>query len=162
MIKVFNNIKEIKKYYDKKTNTYDLSSEKDHAIEKVILNFDLNVKSDIIACDINAPSITAKNIRAWDICAWELNACDIKGVNIDAGMIKARDIEGLYIKSMNIYARDIKVYGFITVNIYARDINYITRCLAYEDFKCNSINCTDQIPLHYTIYGKLEVIEDDD
>ena len=159
MIKVFNNIKEIKKYYNKKTNTYDFNSKKGQSIEQVILTFDLNVESDIRACNISAPSITAKNINAWDITAWEINACDIKFVNINAGMIKARDIEGLHIKSMTIYARDIKVYGFITVNIYARDINYIVRCLAYEDFKCNSINCTDPIPLHYTIYGKLEVTE---
>ena len=89
-----------------------------------------------------------------------MNACDIKAHNINAGMIKARDIKAIGIKSMNIYARDIKTYGIMTVNIYARNIIYATRCLAYGDFKCNSINCTDPTPLHYTIYGKLEVLED--
>ena len=160
--KVFNNLKEIKKYYNRKTNTYDFSSKKGHSIDKIILNFDLNVESDIIACDISAPSITAKNINAWDITAWEINACDIKCVNINAGMIKARDIDGLHIKSMNIYARDIKAFGLIAVNIYARDIVYTTMygCGAYEDLKCNSINCIGRsAPLHFTYYGKLEVTE---
>ena len=45
-IKVLNNIKEIKKYYNRKTNTYDFSSRKRHSIDKIILNFDLNVESD--------------------------------------------------------------------------------------------------------------------
>ena len=161
MIKVFNNIKEIKKYYNKKTNTYDFRSKKGNYIEKVILAFDLNVKANIEAWDIIAPSITAKNINACDITVWDMNACDIKAHNINAGMIKARDIKAIGIKSMNIYARDIKTYGIITVNIYARDIIYATRCLAYEDFKCNSIKCIDPAPLHYTIYGKLEVAEND-
>ena len=158
--KVFNNLKEIKKYYNRKTNTYDFSNKKGHSLEKVILNFDLNVESDIIACDISAPSITAKNITAWDITAWEINACDIKCVNINAGMIKARDIDGLHIKSMNICARDIKAFGLISVNIYARDIVYTTMCGTYEDLKCNSINCIGRpAPLHYSLYGKLEVVE---
>lgn len=160
-IKVLNNIKEIKKYYNRKTNTYDFRSKKGNFIEKVILNFDLNVDSNIEALDIIAPSITAKNINACDITVWDMNACDIKAHNINAGIIKARDIKGIHIKSMNIYARDIKVYGFTSVNIYARDIIYSTRCLAYDDFKCNSIKCTYPIPLHYTKYGKLEVAEDD-
>ena len=158
--KVLNNIKEIKKYYNKETDTYDFSSKKGHSIDKIILNFDLNVESDIIVCDISAPSITAKNITAWDITAWEINGCDIKCVNINAGMIKARDIDGLHIKTMNIYARDIDVYSVDAVNIYARDIIYTTMCSAYEDFKCNSINCIGRpAPLHYSLYGKLEVVE---
>lgn len=159
--KVLNNIKEIKKYYNRKTNTYDFSSKKGHSIDKVILNFDLNVESDIIACDISVPSITAKNINAWDITAWEINACDIKSLNINAGMIKARDIEGLHIITMDIYARDIKTIGVIAVNIYARNILYSIMCGAYEDFKCNSIKCTQSNTSHYTKYGKLEVAEDD-
>ena len=160
-IKVFNNLKEIKKYYNKKTNTYEFRSKKGNFIEKVILNFDLNVDSNIEALDIIAPSITAKNIQACDITVWDMNACDIKAHNINAGIIKARDINGLHINSMNIYARDIKVYSFMSVNIYVRNIIYATRGLVYDDFKCNSIKCTDPIPLHYTIYGKLEVAEDD-
>ena len=74
-------------------------------------------------------------------------------------MIKARDIDGLHIKSMNICARDIKAFGLISVNIYARDIVYAATCSAYEDFKCNSIKCGHQFPLHYSLYGKLEVTE---
>ena len=158
MTKVFNNIKEIEKYYNKETDTYSFRGK--NFVGKVILNFDLNIESNIEAFDISALSITAKNIQAWDITAWEINACDIKCVNINAGMIKARDIDGLHIKSMNIYARDIKAFGLISVNIYARDITYTTMCSAYEDIKCNSIKCIGRpAPLHFTYYGKLEVVE---
>ena len=157
--KVFNSIEEMKNYYDEETNTYNFRGK--NTIEKIILNFDLNIESDIVAYDIRATSITAKNIHARDIMVWEINACDIKAININAGVIQARDIDGLHIKSMNIYARDIKVYGFTTVNIYARDIIYITRCIAYGDFKCNSIKCELPRPSHYTFYGKLEVTKND-
>ena len=158
-IKVFNNLKEMKKYYDEETDTY-IFRENDEYIEEIIINFDLNVESNIEAHNVRGTSISAKNINVWDIIAWEINACDIKCVNINAGMIKARDIDGLHIKSMNIYARDIKAFGLIAVNIYARDILYTTMCSAYEDIKCNSIKCIGRpAPLHYTIYGKLEVAE---
>ena len=158
MFRVFNNLKEMKKYYDKKTNTYRFR-ENNKFIDEIIINFDLNVESDIIVCDISAPSITAKNIQAWDITAWEINACDIDSNDINAGMIKARDIDGLHIKSMNIYARDIDAYRIDAVNIYARDIVYNVTCRTYEDFKCNSIKCKLLSPSHHTIYGKLEVTE---
>ena len=159
MTKVFNNLEEMKRYYDEETDTY-IFKENDEFIDEIIINFDLNVESDIVACVVRATSITAKNIHARNITAWEINACDIKCVNINAGMIKARDIDGLHIKSMNIYARDIKAFGLISVNIYARDIVYTTMCGAYEDLKCNSINCIGRsAPLHFTYYGKLEVTE---
>ena len=158
---VFNNIEEIKKYYDEETNTYDFSNKKGHSIEKIILNFDLNVEANIVGNNISAPSITAKNIIVWNITVWDMNVCDIKSININAGMIKARDIVAFHINTMNIYARDIDTYSINAVNIYARDILYTTMCSAYEDFKCNSIECIGPTPLHRTYYGKLEVTEDD-
>ena len=75
-------------------------------------------------------------------------------------MIQARDIIASSINTMDIYARDIKAFRIAAINIYARDILYTTMCSAYEDFKCNSIKFGQQNPLHYSIYGKLEVTED--
>ena len=75
-------------------------------------------------------------------------------------MIQARDIYTSTIEAMDIYARDINAtFGIDAINIYARDIVYTATCSAYEDFKCNSIKCGHQIPLHYSLYGKLEVVE---
>ena len=158
MTRIFNNLKEMKKYYDKKTNTYRFI-ENNKFIDEIIINFDLNIESNIVACNISATTITAKNIRAYSITAWEINACNINSSIINAGVIQARDIITSSINTMDIYARDIKAFGLISVNIYARDIVYTATCSAYEDFKCNSIKCGHQIPLHYSLYGKLEVTE---
>ena len=53
MIKEFNSLEEIKKYYDKKTNTY-IFEEDGQVIELIKFNFDLNIKSNINARNINA------------------------------------------------------------------------------------------------------------
>lgn len=160
MTKVFNNLNDILKYYDEETNTYNFR-ENGEIIDIVIFNFDLNIESNIEARDIRATSITAKNIHARNITVWDMNVCDIESVCIDAGVIRARDIYTTTIESMDIYARDIKTYGVMSVNIYARDILYMTICSAYEDFKCNSIKCRQELPIHGSLYGKLEVIEND-
>ena len=161
MTKVFNNLEEMKRYYDEETDIY-IFKENDEFIDEIIINFDLNVESDIVACVVRATSITAKNIHARNITAWEINAYDIESRCIDVGVIQARDIYTSTIEAMDIYARDIKAFGLIAVNIYARDIVYTTMygCGAYEDLKCNSINCIGRsAPLHFTYYGKLEVTE---
>ena len=160
MTKVFNNLNDIQKYYNKETNTYNFR-ENSEIIDVVIFNFDLNIESNIEARDLRATSIAAKNIHARNITVWEIKACDIESVCIDAGVISARDIYTTTIKSMSIYARDIKTYGIDAVNIYARDILYTTMCIAYEDFKCNSIKCRQELPIHCSLYGKLEVLEDE-
>ena len=157
MLRVFNNLKEMKKYYDKKTNTYRFR-ENNKFIDEIIINFDLNIESNIEAHNVRGTSITAKNIHALNISAWEINACDIESRCIDVGVIRARDIYTSTIEAMDIYARDINAtFGIDAINIYARDIVYAATCSAYEDFKCNSIKCGHQIPLHYSLYGKLEV-----
>ena len=160
MVRVFNNLKEIEKYYNKETDTYIFRGK--NFVGKVILNFDLNIESNIEAHNVRGTSITAKNIHALNISAWEINAYDIESRCIDVGVIRARDIYTSTIEAMDIYARDINAtFGIDAINIYARDIVYTASCSAYEDFKCNSIKCGHQIPLHYSLYGKLEVTEDD-
>ena len=59
MNKKFNSIEEIKKYYDKKTNTYifkennEYIEENNEYIDSVVFNFDLNVEANIVAIDAN-------------------------------------------------------------------------------------------------------------
>ena len=66
-----NNLEEMKKYYDKQTNTYVF----DDDVEFII---DIKVESDIKAWDIKALDINACNINACDIDAYNINANDIK------------------------------------------------------------------------------------
>lgn len=86
MVKEFNNLEEIQKYYDENTNTY-IFKENDEYIDLVVFNFNLDVKANINALDINACNIDANNIDANDI-----NALDIKANDINANDIKAWDI----------------------------------------------------------------------
>ena len=82
--------KEMKKYYNKKINTYVFDDDVEFA-------FDVNVKSHIKGRDIYANNINAFNVEANDIMAGNINVCDInandiKAYNIDALGITANDI----------------------------------------------------------------------
>ena len=103
-IREFNNLEEIQKYYDKKTNTYIFIENKGY-IDLVIFNFDLKVDSNIRAYNIRAENIDALNIDAWDI-----NARDITARNIDAWNINARNINyyGVCFAYQNIKCKSIK------------------------------------------------------
>ena len=81
MIQEFNSIKEIQKYYDDKSNTY-IFKENDEYIDTVVFNFDLNVKANIDALDIDA-----HNIEAYGINAYNINANNINVYNINANDI---------------------------------------------------------------------------
>ena len=85
MIKIFNSIEEIKKYYNKYNNTY-IFKENGEYIQLVTLNFDLDVKANINAWNINAGG---------DIKAHNIDAKDIKSGNIKAGNINADNIDYL-------------------------------------------------------------------
>lgn len=76
MTKEFYSIKEIKKYYNKETNTY-VFKENNEYIDLVVFNFNLDVTANINACNIRARDINANDINACDI-----NACDINAWNI--------------------------------------------------------------------------------
>ena len=131
MIKEFNSLKEIKKYYDKKTNTY-IFMEDGLYIKLVSFNFDLKVKANIKAIDINA---------------WNIKALDIESRNIESLDIEARNI-----KAFDIEARDIK----------ASNINYYAVCFAYNNIKCKSIKGRKHNARHFVLDGKLEVEENVD
>ena len=86
MIKEFNDLKEIQKYYDEKHNTY-VFKEDDEYIDLVVFNFDLDVRAniwaqDIIALDIYSNNINAKDITYYAVCYAYFNiTCNsIKGI----------------------------------------------------------------------------------
>lgn len=91
MTKEFNNLEEIQKYYDKKTNTY-VFKENDEHIDVVKFNFNLEIKSNIDAFDIDAWNISAFNINADDIKAFNIKAWDIIANDINANNINAHNI----------------------------------------------------------------------
>lgn len=88
-MKEFNNIKQMKKYYDEENNLFYIEDD-------IKINFDLVCDWDIDAYDIKAKNITVKNIDAGNIYA------------ID---ISARNITASHIIALNIYADDILYYG---------------------------------------------------
>ena len=72
----FNNIKEIEKYYNEDTNTYEFVENCKRLDVK--FNFDLKINANIYARDIDAWDINAKNIDAGDINARDIDAWDIE------------------------------------------------------------------------------------
>lgn len=124
-MKVFNNLEEMKPYYNEETNTY-IFSENNRLID-IKIDFDLNIE-----CNIKARDIKSRDINACDINAWDIKAYDINASNINAWDIKACDI-----KACNINACDINA-----LDINANKISFNAVCFAYEYFKCNSIKGT--------------------
>ena len=115
---VFNNKKEIEKYYNANTNTCEFVENGGRLDVK--FNFDLKVGvSNIYARNIYASNIDANNINAHAIYAYD----------IDANNIKAHDIKANNMDAHNIDAN----------NIDARNICYYASCIAYNSLKCKSI-----------------------
>ena len=144
MVKQFDNLKEIQKYYDKNTNTYVFVKNKEY-IEVVVFDFDLNVEANIDAYDI----------EALDINAWNINAC-----NINANNIKARNINAIDIDACNINAGNISACNIEAGNISANNISYHAVCFAYDSIKCKSIKGRRKNSKHFVLDGKLEVEEE--
>ena len=150
MIKEFNNLKEIEKYYDEKSNTY-IFKEDDEYIDIVVFDFDLDVKANI----------DAKDIKAWDIKAWDIIACNIDVYNINANNINVYNIYALDIIACDINVNDIYAVDIKAINIIANDINYSAVCFAYENIKCTSIKGRRKNAKHFVLDGKLEVTENE-
>ena len=159
MTKEFNSLEEIQKYYDVKSNTYVFIENGDY-INNVVFNFDLKVRANISAVDINAHNINAYDIDAGDIIAgyidvFNINAKNIDAYNIDALNIKAGDIDAVNIKVNNIDCGNIEA-----INIKALDINYFAVCFAYYNIKCRSIKGKRNNAKHFVLDGKLEIAND--
>ena len=155
MTKEFNSLEEIQKYYDVKSNTY-VFKENGNYINNVVFNFDLKVRANIIAVDINAHNINAYDIDAGDIIAGDIDAKNIDAYNIDALNIKAGDIDAVNIKVNNIDCGNIEA-----INIKALDINYFAVCFAYYNIKCRSIKGKRNNAKHFVLDGKLEIEENE-
>lgn len=135
---IFKNLKQIKQYYNKETNTYDFTK-----FYLIAFDFDLKVES---------------NIKAWDIKAWDIEANDIEANNIEAWTIKANDIKSGNITTMDIKANDIKAGDIRANSIKANDISYYAFCVADIYIKCNSIKGRRAYSFHKALDE--EVIEE--
>ena len=174
MIKEFNSLEEIQKYYDKKTGTY-IFKEDGEFIDLIIFNFDLELSSnieckniiaheiiaqDIHALDINAQDIKTWNINARDINTWDIDAWDIDARYINAMNINARDIDTWDINAWDINARDIYAEDINSASIVANNISYFAVCFAYESIKCDSIKSRRENAKHFVLDGNIEIKED--
>ena len=74
-MKVFNNLEEMKPYYNEETNTYKFVE--NNKLIDIDIRFNLDVESNINACNINALDINARNINAWNINSRNIKALDI-------------------------------------------------------------------------------------
>ena len=146
VIREFNSLEEIEKYYDESTNTYVFKEDGEY-INLVVFHFDLNVGASIVAGNIKAWNIVCFNIDADNISAYNINADDIDALNIQAFDIKVWDIKAL----------DISAYNIIAKNISANDISYFAFCFAYENIKCKSIKSRRKNHKHFVLDGELEV-----
>lgn len=170
MVKEFNSIEQIEKYYDKNTNTYVFMENK-YCFD-VHLHFNLCVSANIIAQDIKAWNIeaynikglnieafnvNARNIDAWNIDAWNIDAEDIQSQDIHVGDIKVRDINARDITALDLKARNIKAQDIKAYNIEAQDIIYYAVCFAYENIKCKSIKGRRYNAKKFVLDGKIEV-----
>ena len=144
IIKKFNNLEEMEKYYDKNTNTY-VFKEDGKPINLVVFNFSLNVKSNIEACNIKAYDINAYNIEAWDITAYNIKAWNVKSGNITVNNIEAYDI----------WACDISAGDVI-----AENISYGAVCFAYNNIYCKSIKSRRDKNKHFVLDGYLYIDEE--
>ncbi len=146
MIK-FNSIEEIKKYYNKNTNTYEFIE--DGILLDVEFAFDLEINGNI----------KARDIKAQDIKAWDINARNIKARDIKAEDINARDINALDINARDIKARDINALDINAWDINAYDITYYAVCFAYQNIECSSIKGRRVNAKHFVLDGEIKIIE---
>lgn len=156
MIKEFNNLEEIEKYYCKETNTY-VFKENDKYIDVVVLKFDLCINANIDALNIDAWDINAYDIYASDIDACDITAKDIHTDNFTARVINVHNIVAGIINVININAYDIDATAIMAGNIKAHNIKYFTVCFAEKDIICNSIKGKREGTKHFVFDGKLEV-----
>ena len=111
VVREFNKLEEMKRYYHKDTNTY-VFKEGGSYIDLVVFKFSLNVQANIESCDIDACDIKAHNIIAGEIRAYNIDANDISAGDINAHNINAiGDINSWDIKACNINANNLDWFG---------------------------------------------------
>lgn len=111
MVKVFNKLEEIQKYYNKKSNTY-VFKEKGEYIYLVVFEFNLDVEANIDALSINAWDIDALDIEASYILADNIRARNITyyGVCCAYNSIKCKSIEPAAVNAQHfVLTGDLKI-----------------------------------------------------
>ena len=165
-MKEFNNLEEIKNYYEEKSNTY-IFKENNEYIDLVVLNFDLDVRANIEAKDIKGQDImvqdvcvrdiTAEDIESWNIMARDIKAEDVVASDMNISNIKAMDIDACDINANDIEARDIDAKDIKATNIKARDITYYALCFAYENITCRTIIGERDNHKHFVLDGSISI-----
>ena len=162
VIREFNSLDEIKKYYDEKINTY-VFKEDNKYIRLVVFNFDLNISAlDIRALDIDVHNLNARDIEAdniyctGNIDALYISAKDIRVEDFRALEVDVSDIDARNIRIDDIIAKDILAGDIIAKDIRARNIYYYAVCVAYNNIKCKTIRGTLDNAKHLVLDGKIE------
>ena len=139
----FYNIDELQPYYDKDSDTYDLTS-----FDEVVFEFNLYTVSNIHALKIDARIIKANNIVAKDIIAGDMDVADITAEKIYVGDIRCGNavIKDLFLAD-NICAS----------NIDAKEISYHAFCFAYNDIHCQAIEGRLYNSKHFTLHGIIDI-----
>jgi hypothetical protein len=142
---VFKNIRQMKKYYNKKGNTYFFVY-KGIPID-IKIEFDLQTTADIVAGNIRAWNIKAHNISAFDmdvnnLSVARIECCNISAANISATDITAGDIIARHIDCFNITGSAIDctyidAWEILAYNIDAYSIFFKHVCIAMNSLKCN-------------------------
>lgn len=132
MIKL-NKLEDLKPYYVEEINTYVFN---DH----IKITFNLYIRANIDAWNINARDINAYNIDAW---------------NINAGHINANDIKARHINTHDINANDIKAWDINANDIKADSISYFAICSAYNNIECSSIKGRRNNAKHFVLDGEI-------
>ena len=143
IIREFNKLEEIQKYYDERTDAY-IFKEDGKWIDLVIFAFNLKVEANI----------NARDIKAYNIDVWNINALNIEAFEINASYIQSEDINAFNITAYNINAGDINAN-----NIKAGDISYWGVCFAYKNIICNSIKGRKENARHFVLDGEIKVLE---
>ena len=146
IIREFNKLEEIQKYYNKEKNAY-IFKEDGKNIDLVIFAFNLKVEANI----------NARDIKAYNIDVWNINALNIEAFEINASYIQSEDINAFNITAYNINAGDINAN-----NIKARDISYWGVCFAYKNIICNSIKGRKENARHFVLDGEIKVLENEE
>lgn len=155
-MKVFNNLEEMKPYYNEETNTYEFI-ENGNLID-IVIDFELDINSNIRAWDIQARDIQARYIKACDIKACDINASeDIEAIDIKARNIRARDINADNINAWDIKAKYIIARDISAENINANNILYYSVCYASSKFVCNSIKGTRPNSKHFCLDSEIVI-----
>ena len=166
---IFNSIEEIKKYYNKNTDTYEFIEDgillDVEFASDLVINGNIKAKNikaqNISAKNINAKNINADNINAWDIKAYDINADDIDTLNIIAWNINTWNINSLDINAYVINAKNINADNIKAWDIKAWDIRYDAVCFAYQNIACFSIRGRRVNAKHFVLDGVIKIIEKD-